>query len=153
MNWKKLLLAFSVLFAACGLFADEKVVPGEWTEDYKAALKTAKEKNMPVLVNFTGSDWCGWCVRLDKEVFSRKDFQKYAKKNLILLKIDFPRSRKQSDELKKQNEKLAGKFGIRGFPTILILDEDGKVLAQTGYQPGGAKNYVKHLKKLIKDAK
>jgi len=124
--------------------------PGEWITDYKQALKLSQESSKPILVNFTGSDWCIWCKRLSKEVFTQKAFIDYATAELILLKLDFPRSIKQTDEERKQNEALAKQFSIQGFPTVVILNKDGKEIARTGYQEGGAEKYVQHLKALIK---
>ena len=127
-----------------------KVKQGDWLENYTEALAAAKSLNRPVFIDFTGSDWCGWCIRLDREVFSQKAFIKYAKRDLVLLKLDFPQRKKLSEALQKQNMELAKKFGIRGFPTIVIVDAEGKEIARTGYQRGGAKNYVDHLKELLK---
>ncbi len=128
-----------------------KVKKGEWLENYDEALAAAKKLKRPVVMDFTGSDWCGWCIKLDKEVFSQKAFIKYARKELVLLKLDFPRRKKISADLQKQNGKLAQEFGIRGFPTIVIIDSDGNKIAQTGYQFGGAKKYAEHLKDLLKN--
>ncbi|MDA3838189.1 MAG: thioredoxin family protein [Candidatus Delongbacteria bacterium] len=122
---------------------------GNWETSYSTAIAKAKKSGKKLLLDFTGSDWCGWCVRLDNEVFSKKEFQNYAKDNLILVKLDFPRSIKQSNELKKQNKSLANKFGIKGYPTIILLDNNEKLLGQTGYQKGGAVKYVQHLIGLI----
>lgn len=121
----------------------------EWLTDFEAAKKNAAEKKLPILVDFSGSDWCGWCIKLEKEVFSRKEFKRYAKDSLVLFLADFPSRKKQSETVKKQNRALAEKYGVRGYPTVLLLDADGKVLARTGYRKGGAKGYVKHLKKLL----
>ncbi len=122
----------------------------KWLTDFKAAQEQAEEKERPILVNFTGSDWCGWCIRLDKEVFSQEEFNRFAKNDLVLLMIDFPRGKEQTEELKQQNAQLAQKYGIRGFPTIVLLDAEGKKLNQTGYRRGGAKAYVEHLQELLK---
>ena len=127
-----------------------KVKNGIWLESYEDAIAVAKTLKRPVLIDFTGSDWCGWCIKLDQEVFREKAFQKYAEKDLVLLKIDFPRRKRLTEAQQKANMALAQKFGIRGFPTIVIVDSDGKELARTGYQFGGAKKYVKHLKELLK---
>ena len=121
----------------------------DWGTDFEEAKAQAKESGKPILVNFTGSDWCGWCIKLHKEVFSKDAFKSYAKDNLILFEADFPRSKKLDEAVKLQNEKLAEKHEIRGFPTVLLLDAEGEVLAKTGYQRGGAKKYVEHLKELI----
>jgi thioredoxin-related protein len=120
-----------------------------WLTDFEKAKKVAAETRRPILIDFTGSDWCGWCIRLDKEVFSQEAFKKYAKENLVLFQADFPRKKEQSEELEKQNRQLASDFGIRGFPTIVLVDETGKEFARTGYQRGGAEKYVEHLKDLL----
>ena len=132
-----------------------KVEPAEahaaWVTDFEAAKKEAAERNVPILADFSGSDWCGWCMKLDGEVFSREEFRKYAKDNLVLFLADFPQGKAQSDELKKQNQELAAKYGVRGFPTVLLLNAKGEVLARTGYRRGGAEAYVKHLKEALAD--
>lgn len=122
---------------------------GNWLTDFEEAKKQAKEKGVPILVDFTGSDWCGWCIKLKKEVFSQEAFQAYAKDNLVLLELDFPRRKEIPAETRKQNEALMKEFGIRGFPTILLVDAEGKELDRTGYRRGGAEKYVDHLKELL----
>jgi len=120
-----------------------------WLTDYDQAIKVAAEKKQPVLVDFTGSDWCGWCIRLDNEVFSQEAFLAYAKDNLVLLKLDFPNRKKLPKEEAARNQALAEKFGVQGFPTIVLLGADGQEKARTGYKPGGAETYVEHLKGLL----
>ena len=110
---------------------------GGWETDYGKALAKAKAENKRVLLDFSGSDWCGPCIELRKRVFSSPGFTAYAAKNLILLEIDFPQRKKQSAELKKQNEKLGKQFDIdeKGFPTVVLLDPSGKVIRDfTGYE-------------------
>lgn len=121
-----------------------------WLTDFEAAKKMAADKNLPILADFSGSDWCGWCIKLDEEVFSQTEFKEYAEKNVILFLADFPSKKKQSSEVKSQNEKLSKEYQVQGFPTVLLLDKDGKVKARTGYKPGGAAAYVTHIKGLIK---
>ncbi|PID28110.1 MAG: hypothetical protein CSB55_06255 [Candidatus Cloacimonadota bacterium] len=121
-----------------------------WLTDMDEAAKISKETQKPILIDFTGSDWCGWCIKLDQEVFEKEAFKKYAKDNLVLVKLDFPSKIKQSEETKKHNEKWLEKYGVRGFPTILLVDHEFKVINQTGYQRGGAEAYVKHLRELLK---
>lgn len=120
-----------------------------WGTDFEAAKALARAENKPILVDFTGSDWCIWCIKLRNEVFSKPVFQEYALNSLILLKVDFPRKTEQSPELKAHNQALAEKYGIRGFPTILILDGDGQVIERTGYRKGGVDKYVEHLQEII----
>jgi len=110
----------------------------DWMTNYKDALAKAKAENRPVLVDFTGSDWCGWCIKLDEQTFSKKAFQDFAKDNLVLLEIDFPQGKKQPAELKAQNEKLQKEFGVRGFPTLVLLNSEGKEIARNpGFLAGG----------------
>ena len=91
-----------------------------------------------VLLDFTGSDWCGWCIKLKKDTFSKPEFQKLAEEKLVLVELDFPRSKTQSAELKKQNQELAEKFGIEGFPTLVLLSSQGTEVARNvGYLAGG----------------
>ncbi|MBL7077030.1 MAG: thioredoxin family protein [Kiritimatiellae bacterium] len=120
-----------------------------WLTDFEAAKKLAAERKVPILADFSGSDWCGWCIKLDKEVFSKKPFQDYAKKNVVLFLADFPSRKQLPAKVTKQNEKLAETYGIRGFPTVLLLDAKGKELGRTGYQAGGPKAYVKHVEDLL----
>jgi protein disulfide-isomerase len=128
-------------------------VPGTWIEDWDLAVETAKAKNLTVLVNFTGSDWCSWCMRLASEVFTKSAFETYAKENLVLLKLDFPRKIAQSAERKKQNEALLRQFGVQGFPTILLVNGEGEEIGRTGYREGGAEAYAKHLGEFISASK
>jgi protein disulfide-isomerase len=121
-----------------------------WIEDYDEALAMASVENKEVLINFSGSDWCGWCIKLEKEVFSKEEFLNYAKDNFILLKLDFPNSNKPSEEVQKVRQSIAQKYKVKGFPTILITDAKGVVSAQTGYQAGGPMKYIEHLKEITK---
>ena len=107
-----------------------------WETNYAKALEMAKAQNKRVLLDFTGSDWCPPCMALRKQVFSRPEFRAFAEKNLILVELDYPQRKKQSPELKSQNEKLSSQYGIdeKGFPTVVLIDPSGKVLRQfTGY--------------------
>ena len=117
-------------------------------DDFAAALAKAKAENKFIIVDFTGSDWCGWCIRLDKEVFDTPFFIEKAPAKYVLLKLDFPRKKEQSAEIKEANKALSKKYGIEGFPTILILDAKGEKVAQTGYAPGGPEKYLKQLDSL-----
>ena len=121
-----------------------------WVTDYKKAQEDAKAGKKLMLLEFTGSDWCGWCMKLDKEVFSTPEFQNYASRNLILVKLDFPRKRPQTEALKKQNEQLAQKYGIQGFPTIIVLNGQGEKLGELGYMEGGPSPFLAKLETLPK---
>lgn len=120
-----------------------------WSEEFDKTMKQAKEQGKHVLVDFSGSDWCGWCIRLHNEVFSQEAFTAYAKENLLLVSLDFPSKKKQSDKLKKQNTALAEKYEIRGYPTVLIFNAQGEVIEKTGYRKGGAEAYVAHIKSVL----
>jgi len=120
-----------------------------WKTDLNEALTAAKKENKVVLVDFTGSDWCQWCKRLSDEVFSKSEFEDFANKNLVLVKIDFPRNIEQSNSVKYYNQQLADLYGIEGFPTIILLDKDGHGLLKTGYIQGGVENYIQQLKQYM----
>jgi len=122
---------------------------GVWLTDWNEAMKMAQSLARPVLVDFTGSDWCIWCQKLEEEVFSKDEFIKYAKDNFILLKVDFPREIEQSDKLKAFNQQKLKEYKVEGFPTIVIINEKSQEIARTGYRPGGAEKYIKHLEELL----
>jgi thioredoxin-related protein len=123
----------------------------KWTTDLPKAQAQAKMEKKLVLMDFTGSDWCGWCIKLHKEVFSQQEFADYAKKNLVLVEVDFPRAKEQSAALKKANQALQEKYKIEGFPTIIVLDGEGKKLGELGYEPG-PKQFLDKLEKLKKQS-
>ncbi len=123
-----------------------------WVTNWEEAKKTAAKEKKDILIDFTGSDWCGWCIRLDNEVFSKKDFKKEAPKHFVLLELDFPRKTKLAPDLKKQNDELQKRFRIQGFPTILLTDALGRPYGRAGYQPGGPQAYLELLAKK-RDAK
>ncbi len=121
-----------------------------WGSDIAKAQAEAKASHKLLLLDFTGSDWCIWCKKLDAEVFSQPEFQSYAKDHLVLMTVDFPRKSPLAPEVKKQNSELAEKYEIQGFPTIIVLNGEGKKVGELGYQPGGATAFVQELQKLPK---
>lgn len=125
----------------------------EWGDNFEKAVATAKAKKLPICALFTGSDWCRWCVSLNNEVFKTKEFQDYAAKNLVLFIADFPRAGNQSAAVKAQNRKLAEKYGVGGFPTVLFLKDDGTVIGTNGYMRGGPSVYLKSVKKILSNKK
>jgi len=136
----RLLLVTSLVSG--GIIASSEAAEG-WKTDYTAALAEAAKENKMVLLDFTGSDWCGWCIKLQKDTFSKPDFKKFAQESLVLVELDFPRGKTQSDELKKQNEELAEKFGVQGFPTLVLLDPQGKEATRNvGYLQGGPEAFI-----------
>ena len=131
---------------ALGAFARRgSAAEGLWQTDFKAAQAKAKQEKKYLLVDFTGSDWCGWCIKLHNEVFDKEPFKAEAPKQFVLVELDFPHEKEQSDELKKQNKELSEKYNIEGFPTVLLLDAEGQVIARTGYREGGPEDYLKQL--------
>ena len=148
---KKSLLV--VLGLAVGLLGSLRASAGEWETDFAKASEAAKKDSKYMLLDFSGSDWCGWCMKLDKEVFKTADFKDYAKQNLVLVLLDFPHTKPQSKKIKDQNKELAQKYEIKGYPTVIILSPDGELVGQTGYKSGGGAKYVEHLKAIIEKNK
>lgn len=123
---------------------------GKWTSDAPAAQELSKKTGKPLFIQFTGSDWCGWCKLMDGKVFSTTEWADYAKDNLVLLYIDFPRGKQQSKELEDQNEKLSEQYGIGGFPTYIILDAQGKQIGQLGAsQDATAQGFIDQVKDVL----
>ena len=145
---KMLLTKLFGSLALLALTSSAALAAAGWDDDYDKALAQAKTEKKMVLLDFTGSDWCGWCIKLDKEVFSKPEFKTYAKENLVLVEVDFPQGKRQAKKLKEQNEKLKGEFGIKGFPTIIVLNSEGKQVGQLGYMEGGPKAFIAELDKL-----
>ena len=146
----KRMLVLIVMFAAVAANAKTST-PAGWIDDYDTALKRAADEEKLIVANFSGSDWCGWCKRLDSEVFNTDDFRKGATNRYVLLMVDSPRDRSLlSPKAREQNPKLVEKYGIRGFPTVLILDAKGKTVSELGYRRGGPENYLKALEAAIK---
>ena len=143
MNMRNTLILTVMLFTAFSVSA------ATWSTNFEEAKAESVKSKKPMLVLFTGSDWCGYCIKLEKEVFSKSEFEKWAKDNVILVKLDFPRRTKQSDELKKQNRTLAGKFAIRGYPTVLFMGGDEKVVGKSGYMRGGPAAWIANASKIV----
>ena len=144
---KKLLLILSALICAGQLFAADAT----WMTDLSKAQAKAKEEKKLVFVEFTGSDWCPPCKKLKAEILSSADFAKYAQENLVLVELDFPRAKEQSQDLKDANKALSQKFGIQGFPTVIVFDGEGKELnRQVGFGGGSPKDYIAKLDGLKK---
>jgi protein disulfide-isomerase len=123
--------------------------PG-WITSYEQGQQEAKANNKLVLLDFTGSDWCGWCVLLDREVFSKPQFKEYASKNLVLVEVDFPKMKPMSEAIRAQNVRLATRYQIQAFPTIVVLNGDGQIVGELGYMQGGPDAFIAVLEKLRK---
>jgi thioredoxin-related protein len=122
-----------------------------WTTNYAKAVEDAKTDDKAILLNFTGSDWCEWCMKMKTETLDTPMFRDYASQNLVLVTLDFPNHVPQSATVKAQNQKLSQKYGVTGFPTFVVLNKNGKVLwSQVGYLAGGAPAFLAQLKKFYK---
>ena len=137
--------------------AEKKETSFTWHTDVNKAVNISVQTGKPLFFFFTGSDWCGWCKRLVKEVFVKEEFKSWATKNAILVELDFPRRTPISDDLKKQNRELGNMFGVRGYPTGWLVTptiEDGKVnfnkLGSLGYVAGGPKAWIAGANKILK---
>ena len=138
----------------CGLVAVafgaklSKSVPKGWGEDFAAASETAKKEGKLMLLAFSGSDWCGWCVKMEKEIYSQKKFINEAKKKFVLVMIDSPRNKDiLSKKAVKQNPELVKKYGIRGYPSTVIVRPSGEELKRFGgFQSGGVEAFLEALK-------
>lgn len=147
---KRISQAIAILLASSALsFAGDG-----WQTDWAAAKARSVAENKPILINLTGSDWCASCVKIKKEVFSQEAFKNYAAENLILMEADFPKKTEQSAALKKQNAELEKQYATEGFPSVFLLDAEGKKLsADLGGVEGGADVFVTQLKGLVTKAK
>lgn len=140
------LLGVAFLIAAGSARAENS-----WETDLKKAQEAARASKKLLLIDFTGSDWCGYCILFDRNILSKQQFRDYADKNLVLLEIDFPRRKEQSKEVKEQNEKLAMQYQIEGFPTVVVLNGDGKTVWRfEGYFPSGPDAFIAELEKIRK---
>jgi thioredoxin-related protein len=138
----RLVTALAALFAAAGAANAQDL---DHFETIEKAVEAAKKDKKDILVDFTGSDWCGWCIKLNEEVFSKEEFKKGASSKFVFVELDFPQRKALPDEQKKYNERMQQMHAIEGFPTILVLDGEGRAYARTGYQEGGPEAYLKHL--------
>lgn len=147
-SFAALLLSVSFCQAAENLAAipsSGPTTPSGWYDDYDLALKAAQTTQKKLYILFTGSDWCGWCKKLKANVLDTKEFKEFAAGKLILLYIDSPSPKIQmSEELRKSNQKLAEKFGVRGFPTSVLQDAQGKEIGKIVGAPG---DFLERLKK------
>ncbi len=160
-NSMKTLALLSIIFlTSLQLFA-QKVAKEDivWHTDLNKAIELSKKENKPMMLFFTGSDWCGWCKKLQKEVFTQSEFKKWAQDNVILVEVDFPSaSVPQEEELKTQNRMLQQQFAVRGYPTCFFVKaeklKDGKInftqLGQQGYIAGGPVNWINSATVLVK---
>lgn len=158
---KNKIIIIALLFCFIGTQAQSKTEKGKeltWETDVYKAIKTSNKEKKPMLLFFTGSDWCGWCIRLQKEVLLTPEFATWAKKNVVLVELDFPRRTPQSEEIKAQNNTLQQIFGIQGFPTIYFatakINEKKEPsftgLGSTGYVAGGPAAWLAGADEILK---
>lgn len=120
-----------------------------WITDFSMALEMAKNENKLLFIDFTGSDWCRWCIKLDEEVFSKKYFQEEININFIPVLIDYPQYKSTPEIEKKKRKELAIQFQIKEFPTIILADNSGKIFGRLGYLQGGENAYITHINKIL----
>ncbi|GLB53783.1 hypothetical protein NBRC110019_28240 [Neptunitalea chrysea] len=158
---KYLLLLLFVGAVSLGQAQDNELV---WHTSFAKAKEISQKQNKPMLLFFTGSDWCGWCKRLQKEVFKKDEFATWAKKNVVLVELDFPRTKQLDDATRTQNYYLAQRFQVRGYPTIWFTSvknetENGKTeaklaaLGKVGYLSGGATKWIGEANKILANDK
>lgn len=130
---------------------NQTVVPSSiaWMTDYSSAASQAKESNKYLFLFFTGSDWCGWCKKFDSEILSTKEFVNAVGNKFVFVMVDFPMGKPLPADIKKQNDDLKKKFGVTGFPTVVILDSSQNFVAETGYRAGGGKAFADYLMGLL----
>ena len=152
---KHLLAVVLIAFSLNGFSQQKELV---WHTDVNKAIELSVKTEKPLFMFFTGSDWCGWCKRLVKEVFVKPEFAAWVSKNAILVELDFPKRTPISDELKKQNRELGKMFGVRGYPTgwfVIPQLENGKInfnkLGSQGYVAGGPKAWISGANKILKN--
>jgi thioredoxin-related protein len=151
--------AAPVTATAAGAFAPAaptlRALGEGWIGDFDAAVAQAKAEKKDLFVDFTGSDWCGWCIRLNEEVFDHEEFLSAVKKDFVLVALDYPRGEEAKAKVPNpnRNKELSEKYQVRGFPTILLMTPDGDVFGKTGYKPGGPAPYVEHVKEMLTKGK
>lgn len=151
---KKIILLLVVAFSFTSFSQN---VSNEWSTDMNKSIEISLETNKPIMLFFTGSDWCGWCKKLVREVYDKPEFKAWANKNVVLVEIDFPRRSKLSDQIQKQNRDLQQMFSVRGYPTIWFVNpvktDKGQVnlsqLGSTGYVAGGPTKWIASANKIL----
>ena len=121
---------------------NKQAAKAQWLDSYEEAVELSKQSGKPIMADFTGSNWCGYCVKLKKEVFNTPQFKAWAAENVVLLELDFPRPNLQANWIKEQNNMLRDRYKIEGYPTVLILNPDGSVIGSQGYKAGGPDRWI-----------
>jgi thioredoxin-related protein len=152
---KKILFILFISLSAITVKAQEDMT---WHTDMAKASELSMKEKKPLMLFFTGSDWCGWCIRLQKEVFKKEEFTKWAKQNVILVELDFPKRTAQEEVLKQQNYQMQQIFQVKGYPTVWLVNPEktaeGKInlsaLGSTGYVAGGPEKWLEGVNSIIK---
>lgn len=152
---KKILFILFVTLSSIVAQAQEELT---WHTDMAKASELSMKEKKPLMLFFTGSDWCGWCIRLQNEVFKKDEFTKWAKENVILVELDYPRRTPQDQTVKQQNQQMQQIFQVKGYPTIWLVNpektDDGKVnlsaLGSTGYVAGGPEKWLEGANSILK---
>lgn len=147
--WRALAAAVPALVLALSSVSRVEAKEG-WGTNFEAAKTQAAKDKKDILMDFTGSDWCGWCIKLDEEVFSKDGFKQEAPKHFVLLELDFPQNKELPKEQTEQNEKLQETYRIAGFPTVILADAEGRPYGKTGYMAGGPEAFNEELNRLRK---
>jgi protein disulfide-isomerase len=137
---KKFILTLLIAFSALGMQAQDAAL--EWHTDFNKALELSNSTKKPMMLFFTGSDWCGWCMKLQKEVFKTPEFVAWAKENVILVELDFPRRKEQTPEIKAQNAQIGAALKVRGYPTVWFVSSSKTKEGKTNLTPTGSTGYV-----------
>lgn len=144
-----LFILFTVFSISCQINANSSDEPEKiWLTDVSQAIEKSKESGKPIFAFFTGKEWCSWCKKLERQILSKEGFKNYAKDNLVLLELDFPRGRRN---LPQKQIELARKFNIKGYPTVILMDSFTNKIATTGYEAMSPEQYIDHVKALLKD--
>ncbi len=151
---KKILVIAFLTLTSMSMQAQEELT---WHTDMSKATDISIKENKPMFLFFTGSDWCGWCIRLQKEVFKKPEFIAWAKENVVLVELDFPRKNNQTEEIKMQNAQLQQQLQVRGYPTVWFVSAtktaEAKInlnaLGSTGYVAGGPKVWIDGANQII----
>ena len=152
---KKIVITLFLILGSLTIQAQELT----WQTNINKAMEISKKSKKPLFLFFTGSDWCGWCIRLQKEVFKTPEFEKWAKDNVVLVELDFPRRTPQEPEIQKQNAELQQTFAVQVYPTVWFvkpqIKEEGKInleqLGSSGYLAGGPTVWIKSANEILKN--
>ena len=134
--------------ALCAIALSATAANLEWMTDFPKAQEKAKKEKKWIMMDFTGSDWCPWCIKLEEEILSKPEFVEFAKKHLVMVYVDFPRKKQLPESQVAANKALSKKYSVKGFPTLVILNSEGKHAGEMGYMQGGAKPFIAELQKL-----